>query len=53
MTGILINTYNAIVIVFALIDPSHTQTQILLIMINLLLYIFVYFKLNRYNNKKS
>jgi len=53
MTGILINTYNAIVIVFALIDPSHTQTQILLIMINLLLYIFVYFKLHRYNNKKS
>jgi UDP-N-acetylmuramyl pentapeptide phosphotransferase/UDP-N-acetylglucosamine-1-phosphate transferase len=53
LTGILLNTYNAIVIAFALINPSHTQTQILLIIVNLLLYIFVYINLYRYNNKKT
>ena len=45
ITGILINTYNAIIVMISLIDPLNTERQIILIMINLVVYIFLYMKL--------
>ena len=48
ITGISINTYNAIIVLLATINPAHTQFQITLIIVNLLIYTFLYIRLFKY-----
>ena len=48
ITGITINVYNAFIMMVALINPSHTQLQITLIIINLSVYTFFYMRLFKY-----
>ena len=48
ITGISINTYNAIILLLATINPAHTQFQITLIIVNLLIYTFLYMRLFKY-----
>ena len=48
ITGILINIYNGIIVMISLIDPAHTELQIILIIFNLLMYTFLYLKLFKY-----
>ena len=47
-TGLLINIYNVIIVMTSLIDPLNTELQIALIIINLLVYTFLYMKLFKY-----
>ena len=51
LTGLIINLYNSLIIIFAINDPSHTQLQIILILINLLIYSFIYLRLLKYRFK--
>jgi UDP-N-acetylmuramyl pentapeptide phosphotransferase/UDP-N-acetylglucosamine-1-phosphate transferase len=48
ITGITINTYNAFVVTISLMNPSYTMLQIILIMVNLLVYTFLYMRLFKY-----
>ena len=47
-TGIFINLYNITVISLSMIDPYHTQLQIILIILNLSVYCFFYMRLFKY-----
>ena len=42
--GIVINSYNLLIIILALINPKHSEFLILLIILNLLVYFFIYGK---------
>ena len=55
ITGILLNSFNLIVFYFGIKNISHSQTQILLIIMNIIIYLFVYFGLKEKskNNVKS
>ena len=49
LTGISINTYNLIIFFIALKNVSQTKTLILIIILNIILYNFIYFFLKRKN----
>ncbi len=51
LSGLIINIYNLVVLLFALIDPAHTQLQIILILLNLTIYVFIYLRLIKYRFK--
>ena len=48
ITGIAINAYNAFVVIISLMNPSYTILQIILIIVNLLVYTFLYMRLFKY-----
>ena len=48
ITGISINTYNAFTVLISLTNLSHTLLQIILIIVNLLVYTFLYMRLFKY-----
>jgi UDP-N-acetylmuramyl pentapeptide phosphotransferase/UDP-N-acetylglucosamine-1-phosphate transferase len=48
ITGISINTYNAFTVIISLTNPSYTILQIILIIVNLLVYTFLYMRLFKY-----
>ena len=49
VSGIMINFYNLIIIIFALRDISNSQSQIILIILSVIVYLVIYLKL--YNKK--
>ncbi len=52
LSGILISLFNALVLMVAVQDPSNTQFQILIILFNITVYIFIYLKLfNKFYRK--
>lgn len=51
LTGLIINFYNLTIFIIAMSDPSHTQLQIILILINLIIYSFIYLRLLKYRFK--
>jgi len=48
ITGISINIYNGVIMMIALSNPSYTQLQIILIIVNLSVYTFFYMRLFNY-----
>ena len=48
VTGISINIYNGTIMMIAAINPTNTQVQIILIILNLLIYTFFYMRLFKY-----
>ena len=48
ITGISINIYNGIIMMAAITNPSHSQLQITLIIVNLFVYTFFYMRLFKY-----
>ena len=50
LTGIIINTYNLIIFFMAFKNVSQTKTLIFLIILNIILYNFVYFLLKKKNS---
>ena len=51
ITGILINIYNLLIFLLAIRNITHSKSQILLIILNVIIYSVVYLKL--YNKKKK
>ena len=50
-SSILIILYNLLVFIISLSNFSNSQFQIILVMINIIIYLFVYFKLFTFNDK--
>ena len=48
ITGISINIYNGVIVLISLLDPLSTEIQIILIIVNILVYTFLYMKLFKY-----
>ncbi len=45
LSGIIINSYNLIIFLFSIKFYHHTQTLIMLVLLNIVVYLFAYFKL--------
>ena len=45
LSGIIINVYNLIIFLVSIKFYHHTQTMIMLILLNIVVYLFAYFKL--------
>ena len=53
MTGLSINLYNGVIIYFATMNVSNTKIQITFLFLSLIIYLIIYFVLNRFKNSSN